>query len=82
MRLDEDDDAVDGLLAEPVERAETAPWVGCGTGSRVIAYPASVAAPAIASSVRMLPKLDSVNTITPMLRNRPLRSARAALFGR
>ena len=40
------------------------------------------AAMAIASRVRMLPKLDSVNMITPMLRNRPLRSARAALFGR
>ena len=61
---------------------ETSPWVGCGTGMSVIEYPASVAAPAIASSVRMLPKLERVNMITPMLWNRPLRSALAALFGR
>jgi hypothetical protein len=41
-----------------------------------------VAAAAMASSVRVLPKLESSKTITPMLRNCPLRSARAALFGR
>ena len=62
--------------------ARTSSWVASGTGISVIAYPASVAAAAIASSVRMLPKLESVNMITPMLWNRPLRSARAALFGR
>jgi hypothetical protein len=41
-----------------------------------------VAAVATASSVRVVPKLDSSKTITPMLRNWPLRNARAALFGR
>ncbi|WNY35522.1 hypothetical protein Q9Q99_08285 [Curtobacterium flaccumfaciens] len=51
-------------------------------GSRVIVKSATPAASAIASSVRMLPKDASVNMITPMVRKRPERRARAARFGR
>jgi hypothetical protein len=36
----------------------------------------------MASSVRLLPKVDATAMITPMLRNCPYRSALAALFGR
>ncbi len=51
-------------------------------GSRVMVKSAAAAAAEIASSVRMLPNDASVNMITPMVRNRPDRSARAARFGR
>ena len=47
-----------------------------------MAWPSAKAAVAMASSVRMLPVVASVNMITPMVWNRPLFSARAALFGR
>ncbi len=36
VRLDDDDDAVDGLFAESVERDRDLALVGCGTGMRVI----------------------------------------------
>ena len=45
-------------------------------------YPPRDASVATASSVRMLPRVCSVVMITPMVWNRPLLSARAALFGR
>ncbi len=51
-------------------------------GSSVMVKSATPAASAIASSVRMLPYEASVNMITPMVRKRPERSARAARFGR
>ncbi len=60
----------------------TSPSVGCGTGISVIVNPAPDAAVTIASSVRMLPRVESVNMMMPMLRKRPVFRARAALFGR
>ena len=65
------------------EKADLTPSpVRDAMGSRVIVKSAAPAASAMASSVRMLPKDASVNMITPMVRNRPERRARAARFGR
>ena len=66
------------LLNAPV----TSPCVGRVTGIRMIENPSATTAAAMASSVRLLPNVGSAEMITPMLRNLPLRSARAALLGR
>jgi hypothetical protein len=57
-------------------------WVGEATGISVIAYPSSAAWSAIASTVRLLPVVASVKRMTPIVRNSPRLSARAALLGR
>lgn len=60
----------------------TSSCVGTATGRSVTAYPSSAAEVAIASSVRMLPVVERLNVMTPIVRNSPRLSARAALFGR
>jgi hypothetical protein len=49
---------------------------------RVTAQFARAASRAMQSRVRMFPNVSSVNMMTPMVLNRPLLSARAALLGR
>ena len=65
-----------------VNASATAWRLTASTGIRLTEYPRAVAAVAIASSVRVVPKVESSKTITPMLRNSPLRKARAAPLGR
>ena len=65
-----------------VKAPSTPSRVGTATGISVIAYPSRAARATMASTVRLLPVVARVNRMTPIVRNSPRLSARAALFGR